>query len=108
MRTTMASMLFAYGTLLPGDPEDLLHEGWSADAVRGRLYDLGAFPALVGLDDPAASWVEGSVKAVREQELESYDAWEDVANGLFQRAATTTRNGYKAWVYVYARPVPAA
>ena len=55
----MLSMLFTYGTLVPRDPESAAGEGWQPDAVRGRLYDLGLFPALVELDDAEAGWVEG-------------------------------------------------
>ena len=38
--------------------------------MRGRLYDLGPYPALIDLDDPAAGWVEGYVRAVEPAELE--------------------------------------
>ena len=51
----MTSLLFAYGTLMPLDLRSAEKEGWSADAVRGRLYDLGLHPALVDLDEPAAA-----------------------------------------------------
>ena len=40
----MTSLLFAYGTLIPRDEEGLAALGWVGDAVRGRLYDLGAHP----------------------------------------------------------------
>jgi gamma-glutamylcyclotransferase (GGCT)/AIG2-like uncharacterized protein YtfP len=105
--TTMAALLFAYGTLMPGDHEAVARGGWSPDAVRGRLYDLGPYPALVGLDEPAAGWVEGYVRPVEQEELDGpLDRWEDVRGGVYVRCLTTTRNHRRAWVYVYNRPLP--
>jgi gamma-glutamylcyclotransferase (GGCT)/AIG2-like uncharacterized protein YtfP len=104
----MTSLLFAYGTLMPLDFQSAAQDGWSADAVRGRLYDLGAYPALVDLDDRTAEWVEGFVRAVDRAELEGpLDAFEQVDEGLYRRVETLTRNEQRVWVYVYARPVPA-
>jgi gamma-glutamylcyclotransferase (GGCT)/AIG2-like uncharacterized protein YtfP len=103
----MDSLLFVYGTLLPQDEEIFMRDGWSADAVRARLYDLGPYPGLVDLDDPTAGWVEGCVRAARDAELEGpLDAYERVADGLYHRVLTTTRNNHRVWVYVYARPLP--
>jgi gamma-glutamylcyclotransferase (GGCT)/AIG2-like uncharacterized protein YtfP len=100
-------MLFAYGTLMPADLAEAERDGWRADAVRGRLYDLGPYPALVDLDDPGAGWVEGFVRAVDPIELKNVlDPWEAVEHGLYRRAETTTRNSRCAWVYVYNRPLP--
>jgi gamma-glutamylcyclotransferase (GGCT)/AIG2-like uncharacterized protein YtfP len=104
----MTSLLFAYGTLMPLDLRSAEQEGWSADAVRGRLYDLGPYPVLVDLDDPTAEWVEGFVRAVDRAELEgSLDTWEQVDQGLYRRVESMTRNDRRVWVYVYGRPVPA-
>jgi indolepyruvate decarboxylase len=104
----MTSLLFAYGTLMPLDLQSAAQEGWSADAVRGKLYDLGDYPALVDLDDPTAEWVEGFVRAVDRAELEGpLDAFEQVDEGLYRRVETLTRNEQRVWVYVYARPVQA-
>lgn len=97
--------LFAYGTLGPR----ALGAGldWSPDAVRGRLYDLGAYPVLVVPDDPDSGWVQGHVRGTSPGELEGpLDAYEGVADGLFRRIQTTTRSGRRAWVYVGARGVP--
>jgi gamma-glutamylcyclotransferase (GGCT)/AIG2-like uncharacterized protein YtfP len=103
----MTVLLFAYGTLMPADPETGAREGCSSDAVRGRLYDLGPFPALVDVDDPSAGWVEGFARSVELAELEGpIDRWEGVADGAYRRVETTTRNGQRAWVYVYSRPLP--
>ena len=35
------------------------------------------------------------------------DPYEGVDEGLYRREATTTRAGRFAWIYVYARPLPA-
>jgi gamma-glutamylcyclotransferase (GGCT)/AIG2-like uncharacterized protein YtfP len=103
----MTFRLFAYGTLMPRDAGEAAALGWSADAVRGRLFDLGPYPALVDLDDPAAGWVEGFVRDLIPGDLESYDRYEGVGEGPYRRDETTTRGGLIAWLYVYARPLPA-
>jgi gamma-glutamylcyclotransferase (GGCT)/AIG2-like uncharacterized protein YtfP len=103
----MSSLLFAYGTLMPADAAAAAREGWQPDAVRGRLFDLGPYPALIDLDDPEAGWVEGFVRPVDRDELEGrLDSWEDVAGGLYRRVETTTRSDRRVWVYVYDRPLP--
>lgn len=100
-------LLFAYGTLAPPDPSTAGRDGWLPDAVRGRLYDLGPYPALVEVDDPEAGWVEGYVRPVDAATLAGMlDRYEGVAEGLYRRVAVTTRAGRSAWVYVYARPLP--
>ena len=100
-------LLFAYGTLVPAEPARRSAEGWEPDAVRGRLYDLGPYPGLLDLDDPAASWVGGFVRPVSERELIGrLDPYEGVDEGLYRRERTTTRAGRLAWVYVYDRPLP--
>lgn len=103
----MLSALFAYGTLMPSDPESAAQQGWEPDAVRGRLYDLGPYPALVDLDDPAAGWVEGYVR--REVTLEMMrrlDAYEGTDTGPYRRVSATTRNRSVVWVYVYGGRLP--
>jgi gamma-glutamylcyclotransferase (GGCT)/AIG2-like uncharacterized protein YtfP len=105
----MMQLLFAYGTLAPETPEVAASEGWVADAVRGRLYDLGPYPGLVDLEDPAAGWIEGFVRPVAGRQLAgSLDSYEGVAEGLYCRQQTTTRAGKQVWVYVYARPLPSS
>jgi len=100
-------LLFAYGTLAPETPDVASQEGWMADAVRGRLYDLGTYPALVDHGDQDADWVEGYVLPVSLDQLTgSLDSYEGVGEGLYRRVEATTRGGRQVWVYVYARPVP--
>lgn len=91
---------------MPANPEEAEQRGWQPDAVRGRLYDLGPYPALVDLDDPEAGWVEGYVGPVEVDELEKHDRYEDLDAGLYRREETTTRGDRRVWVYVYNRPVP--
>lgn len=99
--------LFAYGTLAPGDPATVAAGGWEPDMVRGRLYDLGPYPALIALDAPDAGWVEGFTRPVELETLSGpLDAYEDVGHGLYQRRLTTTRSGREAWVYMYSAPLP--
>lgn len=101
------SLLFAYGTLAPSSPRKMADGAWVADAVRGRLYDLGPYPALVDHDDQEAGWVEGFVRTVDPIELKAaLDPYEGVDEGLYQRVAATTRGGRSVWLYVYARPLP--
>ena len=99
--------LFAYGTLMPANPQEAARDGWRADAVRGRLYDFGPYPALIDLEHPDAGWVEGFVRLVSLRELEEQlDPWEDVAQGLYRREQTITRSKLRAWVYIYQGPWP--
>lgn len=104
---TAITLLFAYGTLGPRGAGAVERDGWSADAVRGALFDLGPYPALVDLDGPSAGWVDGHVRAVTERELlVSLDPYEGVGQGLFARRETTTRAGRRVWVYVYLPALP--
>jgi gamma-glutamylcyclotransferase (GGCT)/AIG2-like uncharacterized protein YtfP len=100
-------LLFAYGTLGPRNARDSALGGWVPDAVRGRLFDLGPYPALVDLDAPDAGWVEGDVRPVSRRELvERLDPYEGVPEGLYRRASTITRAGRHVWVYVYLSSPP--
>jgi gamma-glutamylcyclotransferase (GGCT)/AIG2-like uncharacterized protein YtfP len=106
-RLSVASLLFAYGTLMPADPDSAARDGWQPDAVHGRLFDLGPYPALVDLDAPGSGWVEGFVRPVSDEELSGeLDRWEDVDEGLYRRESAITRTGRHVWVYVYGRPLP--
>jgi gamma-glutamylcyclotransferase (GGCT)/AIG2-like uncharacterized protein YtfP len=103
----VSTLLFAYGTLMPRDRDSAKRDGWRPDAVRGRLYDLGPYPVLIDLDDPAAGWLDGFVRPVDLEELVTrLDPWEDVEQGLYRRTQTMTRASCCVWVYVYNRPLP--
>jgi gamma-glutamylcyclotransferase (GGCT)/AIG2-like uncharacterized protein YtfP len=100
----LPELLFAYGTLGPAGPAV---EGWTTDRVRGRLFDLGPYPALVDWADPLAGWVDGHVRTVSLSELEEQlDPYEGVSEGLFARLALPTEKGRLVWVYVYPHPLP--
>jgi gamma-glutamylcyclotransferase (GGCT)/AIG2-like uncharacterized protein YtfP len=101
------ALLFAYGTLGPSCLQGCSADGWVFDRVRGRLYDLGPYPALVDWDDPEAGWVEGHVRPVDCLELEQrLDAYEGVEEGLYRRVALMTAAGRWVWAYVYPQPRP--
>ena len=103
----MAELLFAYGTLAPDGPESAGRGGWVPDMLRGRLFDLGPYPALVDADDPEAGWVAGHVREADPAELAgNLDRYEGVDVGLYRRVRATTLGGRLVWVYVYARPLP--
>jgi gamma-glutamylcyclotransferase (GGCT)/AIG2-like uncharacterized protein YtfP len=103
----MTDLLFAYGTLAPADPETAARGSWEPDMVRGRLFDLGPYPALVNLDDPSAGWVPGYVREVETDLLTGQlDAYEGVAEGPYRRESTITRAGRRVWIYVYGSPLP--
>jgi gamma-glutamylcyclotransferase (GGCT)/AIG2-like uncharacterized protein YtfP len=100
-------LFFAYGTLSPVDSGSAIREGWEGDAVRGRLYGLGPYPALVDHEDGNAGWVEGYVRPVTMEQLTGMlDSYEGVDEGLYRRVFVTTRAGREVWVYVYGRPLP--
>jgi gamma-glutamylcyclotransferase (GGCT)/AIG2-like uncharacterized protein YtfP len=102
------TLLFAYGTLAPTSPASAAEGGWIADRVRGRLYDLGPYPALLDCGDPTSSWVEGYVRPAEIDELSGrLDSYEGVDEGLYRRVTAMTEAGRRVWVYVYARPLPA-
>ena len=101
-------LLFVYGTLAPESPDVAGREGWAIDAVRGRLYDLGPYPALVDHEDTEAGWVEGYVRPVTWDQLtRSLDPYEGVGEGPYRRISARTRSGRQVWMYVYDQPVPA-
>src|SRR3982751_6575994 len=78
------TLLFAYGTLAPDGPRRAALGGWVADAVRGRLFDLGPYPALIDPDAPGAGWIEGFVRPVDPDELSGrLDPYEGVYEGLY-------------------------
>ncbi len=96
------ALLFCYGTLMPASAESADREGYTPDAVRGRLYDPGYYPLLVDAGDAAAPWVEGYIKVVSLEALAGIlDGYEGVAAGLYRREQVATRAGWQAWVYVF-------
>jgi gamma-glutamylcyclotransferase (GGCT)/AIG2-like uncharacterized protein YtfP len=95
-----ANLLFVYGTLLSGGGKEsllrdcrLLREA----TVRGTLFDLGRYPALVmGAD----SIVHGELWSCTAETLEALDSYEGVAEGLFERVRIALAGGGACWTYV--------
>jgi len=115
----VSERLFAYGTLRRGFAPDALAAlvagfDWEGEAsVRGRLYDLGAYPGVV-LDPTGAHRVQGEVArfAADAALWELLDRYEGVdprhpGAGLFRRVrcdAQRTDGGFvRLWLYEYAR-----
>ena len=112
----MPELLFIYGTLHPDRaPAEIADAArrlkpLGPATIRGRLYDLGAYPGVV-LDDSATRKIPGELFTVPDVEtLARLDAYEDFrpgdpANSLFLRVQTTATlpDGSQrvCWVYVY-------
>lgn len=76
------TILFVYGTLRQGGSNDIARLLPSATRIaaarmRGRLFDLGPYPALVA--DASAAWVEGEIYDIPQHGWSVLDALEDVA-----------------------------
>src|SRR5687768_9028254 len=110
------SLLFAYGTLMPGcapaamrsacDRMEVVGHG----TVRGSLYDLGQFPGVV----EGGGIVHGLVLRVPTDAWAKLDEYEacpspDSPEGLFRRVRTRAKmedgGEVECWLYVYARDV---
>ena len=116
----MPSFLFAYGTLLPGKapariaPTVRRLRLVGRGEVRGRLYDLGAYPgAVLGR---VSSVIAGQIYQLpvspevlrRLDEYEGFDP-ADPQNSLFVRkrwpvTLQSARKRIMCWVYTYNRP----
>lgn len=93
--------LFAYGTLRSRADEPgrtLLRdcEPVAEAVVKGSLYDLDDYPALVLAGDGA---VAGTIWSCPADLLGRLDGYEDVAGGLFRRVGLRVE-GRPCWVYV--------
>ncbi|NIM50894.1 MAG: gamma-glutamylcyclotransferase [Gemmatimonadales bacterium] len=110
--------LFLYGTLLPGRVPLALRSaaaqlGTPRPAmVRGRLYDLGRYPAAVP-DEGAGCWIRGRVSSYTNgailTELDRYEGYDprNPAASLFVRrqceAVLSGGGRLTCWVYAYNR-----
>ena len=75
-----SALLFVYGTLRTGGSNDIARiapeaRHFAGARVRGLLYDLGAYPAL--LLDPGAGWVAGELYTVPAHAWPALDALEE-------------------------------
>jgi gamma-glutamylcyclotransferase (GGCT)/AIG2-like uncharacterized protein YtfP len=117
----MAIRLFAYGTLRKdhalGEMAGLVGglRPLGKGVARGRLYDLGAYPAAI-FDADAPTLIEGEVYEVSSlQVLQQLDAYEEFfpeasVASLFVRKRRRIRliesgQDSMCWVYEYNRPL---
>jgi gamma-glutamylcyclotransferase (GGCT)/AIG2-like uncharacterized protein YtfP len=94
--------LFTYGSLTsarPGSPGERLLAGCervTEGSVRGTLYNLGEYPALLlSGNDP----VPGVIWRCPTRVLPVLDEYEGTRSGLFRRAAVRAE-GLACWIYV--------
>jgi gamma-glutamylcyclotransferase (GGCT)/AIG2-like uncharacterized protein YtfP len=116
---TTGEYLFVYGTLLPGLIPEHLRETVEplrrvgAGRLRGRLYDLGPFPAAIP-DAAAPTLIVGQVLELPPdpavlQQLDRYEAYvpDDREKSPFVRGrhVVTSADGRETacWVYAYNR-----
>jgi gamma-glutamylcyclotransferase (GGCT)/AIG2-like uncharacterized protein YtfP len=120
----MADHLFLYGTLRPdlarGELAALVQplRSLGQATMRGRLYDLGPYPAAV-LDDAADSQLVGQVVALPDDpallaRLDAYEGFDPhrPAESLYLRVRREATLGdgrvLDCWVYAYNRHPGAA
>lgn len=98
-------LLFVYGLLKPGfQPPRSLSQQWE-DEISGLMYDLGEFPAAVGVEADAGSIIGYTIE-IDTDELPALDEFEDLDSGYYRRIMIETKQGYFAWVYEYLKPIP--
>jgi gamma-glutamylcyclotransferase (GGCT)/AIG2-like uncharacterized protein YtfP len=91
--------LFVYGTLRHGGAAGTMLRGCRllrAELVRGALYDLGEYPALVL---GGAGSVRGEVWSCPPETLHDLDSYEQAGAGLFERVRIDLDDG-PCWTYV--------
>lgn len=92
--------IFLYGTLRRGGGADQLLRGCTPEGpatVRGRLHDLGPYPALVL--DPGGDPVHGEIWECPGRMLGELDRYEGVQVELFERVKVRLA-GRPCFVYV--------
>jgi gamma-glutamylcyclotransferase (GGCT)/AIG2-like uncharacterized protein YtfP len=107
-----APALFVYGTLKRGSRNPWARRLWSAAAflgkavLPGRLYDLGAFPALVETGEEDAV-VHGELAGLPGPELlRDLDAYEGAQyERVLRRVRLEDGTEHEAWVYVWRAPL---
>lgn len=108
MELVLTPTLFAYGTLLPGEPRwqflapYVIDEG-RPDTVHGTLFDTGeGYPAA---EFGGHDLIHGRVFILRaerrDEALDVLDAVEGAVEGGYRRVLVTTTGGTEAWAYEY-------
>jgi gamma-glutamylcyclotransferase (GGCT)/AIG2-like uncharacterized protein YtfP len=101
--------VFVYGTLLVGESNHRVAKPYLKDVqpgkVKGRLYSVGAFPALV-LDEDKGREIEGEWFTVAEEGLAAMDWLEGyrgpgMANFYDRVWVKDMENNREGWVYVW-------
>jgi gamma-glutamylcyclotransferase (GGCT)/AIG2-like uncharacterized protein YtfP len=91
--------IFVYGTLKRGYGNHRLLAGRSVfigdDAIIGKLFDLGAFPAAT---PEGSDLIQGETYFVGPKTLRDLDRLEGHPN-FYRREVVKTRSGVDAWVY---------
>lgn len=104
-------ILFIYGTLGPGRPNEQIMKQiggtWAAGSVKGRLVEAGwgaemGFPGLL-LDDETGDDIEGHV-FISDNLPHHWQTLDDFKGEVYQRIPTTVRlsEGGTVEAYVYA------
>lgn len=121
--STPPTLLFAYGTLLPGEPrwghlEPYVLDRGVPTSAAGWLYDTGrGYPAARFAWDgsAAADRILGRVfrldPARIDAALDELDEVEGAVDGLYRRVEVTIESGLRACAYEYGggldlRPIP--
>lgn len=104
--------LFVYGTLKRGSANPWARRLWSravflgAATVPGRLYDLGAFPALVETSDDGSTVHGELAQLATARLLEELDDYEGAQyERVLKRARLADGTEREAWVYVWRGPL---
>jgi gamma-glutamylcyclotransferase (GGCT)/AIG2-like uncharacterized protein YtfP len=102
-------LLFAYGTLLPGDVrwhhlQPFVVDEGATDSADGQLFDTGAgYPAAVFR--AGAGLIHGRVFRFAEHTLDEalarLDEVEGAVAGDYRRVTVATHGGHETWAYAY-------
>lgn len=105
----MSHNVFVYGTLKRKHKNHtiLQHSKYIGEALTPplfRMYNLGAFPAIV--DDANGYSIHGELYSVDDRTLYDLDMLEGAyrKSGLYRRELITLNNGVSAFIYVFNSP----